>query len=271
MSTDGFFYVYIDSRKRLSGTDSNFTVAIPLPDDHSFTHVTLLNALIPKSYYLIQAGFNTFQLQENTSIVTITVPIGNYTLSTFQSTISNLLSSNSPNGWTYSLSYPNSTLPDTGKFTYTVSGNSSQPSLIFGPDLFEPFGFLQNSNNTFVNNTITSTCVIKLVSEDRLILHSSLVNNPNLDNILISINSATNIPFSSISWINFAPEYRSHKLVNNSIKVASFSLTDEGNRLLDLNGLNMNLTLAFYRKDNIFDIIRNFIRLLITPKNYPTG
>ncbi|HVT63452.1 MAG TPA: hypothetical protein VHD33_08210 [Legionellaceae bacterium] len=270
MTTESFFYVYIDSRKRLSGTDSNFTYSIPLPDDHNFTHVTLLNALIPKSYYLIQVGFNTFQLQENSNIVTITVPIGNYTLSAFESIISNLLTTNSPNGWTYSISYPNSTQPDTGKLTYTVSGNSSQPSLIFGPDLFEPFGFFQNSTNTFVNNTLVSTCVIKLVSEDRLILHSSLVNNPNIDNIIISINSATNIPFSSISWINFAPEYRSHKLVNNAVKVASFSLTDEAGRILDLNGLNMNLTLAFYRKDNIFDVIRNFIKLLITPKNNPS-
>lgn len=267
MTTTDFFYVYIDSRNRISGDDCHFTVPIPLPDDHKFTHVTLLNALIPKSYYLIAEPNNTFQLQEGNDIVMITVPPGNYLMNTFRTVISNLLTTNSPNNWTYNITYPNvGTEADNGKFTYTVTGNTSQPSLIFGDELFEPFGFKQSSTNTFENDTLVSTCVIKLVSEDRLILHSSLVNNPNNDNILISINAATNIPYSSISYVNVAPEYRSHVLMNNSIKTASFSLTNESGRILNLNGLNMNLTLAFFRKDNINDVIRQFINYLVSSK-----
>ena len=264
------FYVYVDSRQRSSGTDANFSYNIPLPDDHDFTHVTLLNALIPKSYYLIQDGGSTFQLQEGVQIVTINIPFGNYLLNTFRTVIANLLTNNSPNGWVYNVTYPTiTTQADTGKFTYIVTGNSSQPSLIFDHVLFEPFGFFEDSTNTFIGNQLISTTVLKLQSEDRLILHSSLVNNPGVDNVLVSINAATNVPFSSVSYINVAPEFRSHKLISNQSKTATFSLTNEHGTILDLNGLNMNLTLLFYKQDNIFDVIRNFIRVLLTNKNSP--
>ena len=264
------FYVYIDSKHRLSGTDSNFTYPIKLPDDREFTHVALLNALIPKSYYLIQDGGNTFQLQEGLTIVTITIPLGNYLLNTWKAVLTSLLNSNSPNSWVYAITYPNiSSQADTGKFTYSVTGNTSQPSLIFDNILYEPFGFLGATTNAFTANSLVSATVLKLQSEDRLIIHSSLVNNPNSDNILISINAATSVPFSSVSWINYAPEYRAHRLMSQQNKTASFSLTNEHGTVLDLNGLNMNLTLIFYKEDNIYDVIRNFIKIMLTPKNSP--
>jgi hypothetical protein len=174
MYNSSFYYYYIDSRQRLSGTDSNFSYNISLPDDHDFTHVCLLNALIPKSYYLIQAGFNTFQLQEGDETVTVTKSPGNYLLNVFKTIIGQLLTAASPSGWVYTLTYPSGNQPDTGMFTYSVSGNTSQPSIICGSNLFEPLGFFMNSTNTFINNSLTSTTVIKLVSEDRLNIHSSI-------------------------------------------------------------------------------------------------
>ena len=50
------YYVYINSRERIAGTDENFTYNIQFPDGFDFTHVVCLNVLIPKSYYLIQNG-----------------------------------------------------------------------------------------------------------------------------------------------------------------------------------------------------------------------
>ena len=101
------YYVYVNSRERIAGTDENFTYAINFPQDHDFDTVVCLNALIPKSYYLIQDGTfeNIFQLQENT-VVTVTVPIGSYLLSAFRTTIGALLTAASPNGLTYTLTYP---------------------------------------------------------------------------------------------------------------------------------------------------------------------
>src|ERR1700760_2499343 len=78
----------------------------------------------------------TFQLQENSTVVDIHVPIGSYLLGTFQKTIANLLTANSPNSLTYTVTYPStSSLPDTGKFTYTQSNQAIQSSLIFNQHL----------------------------------------------------------------------------------------------------------------------------------------
>jgi hypothetical protein len=148
MATPNYF-VYVDSRKRTGGTDSNFTYTMNFPPDIIYDRVTVVDLLCPKSYYLIQEGYNTFQLQEGNVTVTIQVPIGCYLLNAFKSQISSLLTSNSPNEWIYTLTYPASTGADTGMWTYTVSGNFSQPSLIFNNQLFEPFGFLSGSTNLF--------------------------------------------------------------------------------------------------------------------------
>ena len=81
----------------------------------------MLDDLIPKSYYLVQAGGveNIFQLAENGTAVTVTVPIGSYLLNAFRTTIGALLTAASPNLLTYTLTYPVSSGPDTGKWTYT--------------------------------------------------------------------------------------------------------------------------------------------------------
>ena len=69
------YYVYINSRDRISGTDENFSYNIQFPEGFDFTHVVCLNALIPKSYYLIQSGGveNIFYLKENLTTVTISI------------------------------------------------------------------------------------------------------------------------------------------------------------------------------------------------------
>lgn len=259
-------YVYINSRDRIAGTDENFTYNIQFPAGLDFTHVVCLNALIPKSYYLIQDGplENIFQLKEDNTIVTISVPIGSYLLSAFRTTIETLLTNASPNGLTYTISYPPLSGADTGKWTYTQNNGSIVSSLIFNEHFFEPFGFLSNSINVFNGTSLTSTCVIKLQSEDRLLIHSNIVNNPTRDDVLVSINSSTSINYSSIVWECPSPEFYSHLLSSQNNNSYNFSLTDENGELLQLNGLNMNITLLLYRMDPIYDQIRSFLKLLVS-------
>ena len=125
------YYVFVNSRNRESGTDENFTYNIQFPTGVNFDRVVVLNALIPKSYYLIQEGSheNTFQLTEDGTTVTITVPVGSYLLSAFKTTIATLLSNASPNGLTYTLTYPSLAGPDTGKWTFTQTNGAIISSL----------------------------------------------------------------------------------------------------------------------------------------------
>ncbi len=258
-------YVYINSRERISGTDENFSYHINFPSGLDFTHVVCLNVLIPKSYYLIQTGGveNIFQLKENNTTVNVTVPVGSYLLNAFRTTIGSLLTAASPNSLTYTLTYPSLSGVDSGKWTFVQTNGAIQSSIICNAHLFEPLGFLSGSTNAFTGTTLVSTCVIKLQSEDRLLIHSNIAANPTNDDILVSINSTTSVNYSSIAWECPAPEYYSHLLSSQNNNTYSFSLTDEDGELIQLNGLNMNITLLLYKKDPIFDQIRNVMKLLV--------
>lgn len=250
------FHIYIDSHNRLSGTDTNFTYSIAFPTGIIYDRVVLLNAIIPKSYYLINSRNNTFTLRENTTDVTITIPVGDYLLNTFRTVIQGLLNTNSPNGWTYTVTYPNiNTQANTGKYTFNVSGNSgSQPSIIITNNLYEQFGFNRNSTNTFVSDTLTSVNVIKLQVEDRLLINSNIVQGKSqIDTcVLQEINAAPSPDFSTIVYQCTAPEHYS-KPLNYGQNVYDFSITDEDGQVLDTNGLNNNFTLCVFRTNKIFD------------------
>ena len=265
------YYVFVNSRERIDGSDENFTYNISFPAGLDFTHVVCLNALIPKSYYLIQDDLGTnehsFILQENDTTIKIIVPVGSYLLTAFKTVISNLLTSNSPNGLIYNLTYPSIAGPDTGKWTYTQSNSNIVSTLIFNDVLFEPFGFLRNSTNIFNGTTLISTCVIKLQSEDRLLLHSDIVDNLGKDDVLVSINSSTSINYSSINYTCPAPEFYSRALNSQNNNSCKFSLTDENNSLISTNGLNINFTLLFYKKDDIFEKIKAFMKMIVMKDN----
>jgi len=100
---------YCDSHDRLSGTHSDFTLQFDF-QNQNYDYAVVLQATIPKSYYLVQQGRNTFQLQELSSTVTITMPVGNYSRSSFKSQLQTSLNSSSPNTWSYVVSIPNASV-----------------------------------------------------------------------------------------------------------------------------------------------------------------
>ena len=81
------YIAYINSYNKLVSTDStsNFTVMINLTKNNNFNKVVVLQMSIPKSYYLVQNGYNTFNIYEpdTLSYHLVTIPVGNYTRSLF--------------------------------------------------------------------------------------------------------------------------------------------------------------------------------------------
>lgn len=71
-------------------------------------------------------------------------------------------------------------------------------------------------------------------SEDRLLIHSNIVNNPGRDDILVSINSSTSVNYSSIAWTCPSPEFYCRLLSSKNNSTYSFSLTDEDGGLIQL-------------------------------------
>src|SRR5258708_4022068 len=120
---------YINSAQRASGvSDCDFTYTLDMGPSAKFNRVTAMLINIPKSFYLVQQGFNTFTLQENGLNATVTIPAGNYNIISFQVVLPPLLNAASitlGHTWSYAITYPVvRSQADTGKFTYTVTGNA---------------------------------------------------------------------------------------------------------------------------------------------------
>ena len=81
----------INSRDRQGGTDSDFYMNLDIPPHTKFNRICALLAIVPKSYYLVQAAYNTFSLVENGSTATVTIVPGNYSSTSFVTLIPALL------------------------------------------------------------------------------------------------------------------------------------------------------------------------------------
>lgn len=257
-------FFYINSRNRISGTDSNFSYNLEMNKNEEYDHAVVLQCSIPKSYYLIETGYNTFILKEGIVETTVTVPVGNYNRDSFKTLVQTLLNTASPNLWTYTVTYPNTrNASDTGKFTFTVSGNGgSQPQLIFTDACFEVLGFDENSTNTFVADSLTSSNVIKLQSEDTLYIHSDLISNGE-DNILQEIYANGDPSYSSINYQCTAIEAYGKVISTKGSNIYNFYLTNEDDQAIDLNGLNLNITLLLYKQNDIYDLMKLYLKYLI--------
>ena len=167
---------YIDSQNRTSGTSGNFSINFAMPPNNTYNRIVVMQASVPKSFYLVSAPYNTFQLLEtgttssgsaintfgsvstNGAIKTITLTEGNYSktnmivcLQTMLSLASSLNSTLAAQ-YVYIVGYPLMNQPNTGKFNYTVVNlTTSQPQIIFpvNSTLYLPMGFNRGSTNIF--------------------------------------------------------------------------------------------------------------------------
>lgn len=263
--------VYINSKNRITGTPENFMYQVPISSNDKFDSVCVLQVCIPISYYLVQSGYNTFILKEGSSSVTITVPPGNYNSSSFATVIVALLNSNSPYQYTYTMTMPNTyATTSTGKYTFTVSDDIYTPSLIFGNNsLHEQFGFNSGSTNTFNNKTIISTNVVNFINESTLFIYSDMVDattNTTQYNVLQEIYNNNCSPLQNITYQCVNVESYSKKLNSNSSNIFHFNICNENNELIQLNGQNWLLTLLLYRKNDLNDIQRQFIKYSLLKK-----
>ena len=55
---------FIDSQNRTSGTSGNFSINLMMPPNNTYNRIILMQASIPKSFYLVSSPNNTFTLYE---------------------------------------------------------------------------------------------------------------------------------------------------------------------------------------------------------------
>lgn len=258
--------IHINSKFRTAGTDDDFEYEIQLKKANNFTHVAVLNISIPKSYYLIPEGENTFIVEEEGSQQTVTIPEGNYSITSFLFVLNNLFQHGGGHLQHYSASFPNSkTEAQTGKITFTHNNANHESSFIFGNDhLPEVMGFERSSTNVFTlgqnDSVLVSKNICNFQRESTLFLHSNLADNTN-DDILLEMFASGNPDLSNINFENQGNLEEHSKLVTNSLSNSyRFYLTDEYSQRINLNGVNMLITLCFYEKENVNRLIRGYIK-----------
>ena len=281
---------YIDSQNRLNEADtsSNFTVRVDMPPMNKYNRICVLQASIPKSYYLISDGRNTMTLNEPGTVglvggsITsdfgsvssnggsskiITFKNGNYSKSSFMNAVYDLfrkassLNVNASHRYTYNISYPLGVFSTNGKFTINVPNLiTAPPQLIFTAPtiLCRPFGFTMGSTNTFSSlGSITSSNVINLQAKDTIFIKSGVVSSSNLS-VLQEIYSTAIPDFSFITFNQNNIEMNSKELMTNSNNF-TFTITDEDNNILDLNGQNIVFSICCYEQNDAMELLKQDI------------
>lgn len=102
-----FSRVIVDSRFRTSGSSSNFTYDLKEPLDlPPGTHAVVADALIPHSWYTIEAGVNDkVKYEIGASSYTATIAEGSYDADELKTALQAALNSSSPATYTFSSNY----------------------------------------------------------------------------------------------------------------------------------------------------------------------
>jgi len=236
--------IYINSTDRESGNSSNFSINIAsqIRYPNNYDRVTLLGVNIPKSYYLINSTNNTFTITENSVVKTITIPNGNYSLSTMVSALQTLITA------ACSFIYVVSSSTLTGKITFTVSSNIGQPYFNFSTNnLYRVLGF-DKSIYQMSANVLTSVNVVNFQLTNVIRIYCNIAEKNLLATVLPNVSD-----YSSIIFTEYTPTFTSKICTATNISIVQLTLIDAlTSTQLDLNGLDWACKLAIYKENNFY-------------------
>lgn len=255
--------ISFNSKDRISGTNSNFVSAPIDIGVNKYDSVCLVSASIPKSFYNMPSGYNTFSLREVTTR-TITIPIGNYTKNNLITVLATQLNTGAPVGWVYTVSYSPNTGPDTFKITFAVTGNGgTQPRFTFATTTspFRQLGFDEGSINDFVANTLVSTNAINLSYILRAFIKSNICRNAQ-DGILEELLNIGSFPSLSVMYyqqFNFDMNTREYN--SDFTNSWNFTLVDGFDQIIELNGIPWAFSLVFYQRNNTHELHKTDLQI----------
>jgi hypothetical protein len=194
----------------------------------------------------------------------IVVPVGNYNRSSLRNVLLDLLNIGTP---VYTMTFPNGTRTgDDGKYVF---GCDSNPTFVFTSGLYEHLGFNKNTSYNFVPNGLGNELLSVNISNFRpeavYYILSNVCQNHN-NSVLGNVISSTTNDFSYINYQCQAPFEYSKDFAKTKSNVYTFIITDEDFQKVSLNGLNVVLTLLFFRKNRIDDIVKNYMKAMLLKK-----
>jgi hypothetical protein len=255
--------ISFNSKDRISGTNNSFVSAPIDIGINKFDSVCLVSASIPKSFYNMPSGYNTFSLREITTR-TITIPVGNYNKNNLITVLATQLNTGAPVGWIYTVSYPANTGADTFKLTFAVTGNGgTQPRFTFQTTTspFRQLGFDEGSVNDFVANSLVSTNAINLSYILRAFIKSNICRNAQ-DGILEELLNIGSFPSLSVMYyqqFNFDMNTREYN--SDFTNSWQFTLVDGFDQIIELNGISWAFSLVFYQRNNTHELHKTDLQI----------
>lgn len=246
-----------NSNQRIAGEINDFTADLKDVDVNAYNRISLVSCNIPKSYYLMD-GVDYFVLHESTGSASanITIPQGNYTRKGLSAELKNELDKDSPNGWTYTITYDSpSAGVDNGKYYFSVSGNSGGTfyfEFLGNTSRFsaQAMGFDRDESTTPTASTLTSSRVINLQRAEYLFIGCNAVGTITSQvQILHHIGATGTTQFSHINHEN--EQIFNSGQVFNKQKLIKFTLFDEEYTKINTNGINWSITILLYREESL--------------------
>ena len=247
---------YINGEHRLSGTPSNFQYVLDIPQEAHFDSCCVLSMTIPRSYYLVRDGLNKFDVHVNGMKYSFTIPPGNYNALNFMEVVhGEFVRMGVPITITFS--------EVDGKYVYRIPASTTVKFVFEAPSrLGLQMGFDEVSVNEYTSwslgpHTFKSPNVLNFVSTSTLFLQSDMVQDRS--SILQEVYSDNSTPFSNLVYNCRFPAMYSKQMRGQNNRVFNFSLVDEHDQEVDLNGHNILVTLLLYQKENLSKLMKAMI------------
>lgn len=245
------------SRDRVQGTNSSYVSrALNIPDN-KFDSVCLLQASIPRSFYNVPRGRNTFLLEENGIQSVVTITPATYNIYNIQKILGDAMTTASSQGWIYTVTYPACDEPDTYHFTFRVANNGGiQPKLIFNIafSLDRQLGFDEISVNDFVGDELESKNAVNMSYITRAFIVSDICQSAN-NSVLEEVLNYADFGLRAICYYQQQDvDINSRIFATTNTNSWSFSLVDSFGQEIDLNGVPWAISVVLFQRQNIAEL-----------------
>ncbi len=225
------------------------------------THITVLNAQFPVSFYIIDDTDNILYYTEGGVSKSITITIGNYNGNQMVSALNAGFTTNG-SSITTSLNSQNGLLSFiiTGGISYTFLSTSTIKSIL---------GF---SSDITSSTLITMPYQLNLLGYKKIFINSNnLKNSAFTSKSLSSVQTIATVPVDQppYSMINYTSvsDLEKNILFNRSLDVLDIQIVDEDNKYINFQNIDWSITLCLTIEKNDHEKINYSLNTLPQPTN----
>jgi len=245
---------YFSSELRQSGTNGSFT-SQPLDlGINNYDSVCVQSAQIPRTFYNVPEGKNTFTVIQNGMSSTCTLSIGSYNKYNLRSQLQSKLMEIT-DGRIYTVTYPSSSEPDTFKYTFSFVAGIGDVSFVFSNNrLTTQLGF-NNGTYTFSSGSLTSVNCINLSFINKCFIKSNIIDE---NDSLVEILNYGSTPMLSLCYFEQSVSDLNTRIFSQSNKNSwLFTLVDAFGETIELNGIPWSFVLIWYKRNDSHQIHKN--------------